>query len=51
MQQERTSIDAIEIRWQWLLMTLLIQNVKQKSNLNDLIDIYSNVQIIKCPDI
>ena len=32
-------------------MTMLLQNVKQKSNMNEIMDIYLNVQIFKCPDI
>ena len=29
----------------------VLQNVKQKSNMNEIMDIYLNVQIFKCLDI
>ena len=29
----------------------ILQNVKQKSNMNEIMDIYLNVQIFKCLDI
>ena len=51
VKQDQRSIDVIVIRLQWLLMTLLLQNVKQKSNMNEIMDIYLNVQIFKCLDI
>ena len=35
VEQDRRSIDAIVIRLQWLLMTMLLQNVKQKSNMDE----------------
>ena len=50
-KQDRRSIDAIVIRLQWLLMTMLLQNVKKKSNMNEIMDTYLNVQIFKCLDI
>ena len=34
-KQDRRSIDAIVVRLQWLLMSLLLQNVKQNSNMNE----------------
>ena len=47
VKQDQRSIDVIVIRLQWLLMTLLLQNVKQKSNMNEIMDVYLNVQILK----
>ena len=47
LKQDRRSIDAIVIKLQWLLKTLLLQNVKPKSNMNEIMDVYLNVQILK----
>ena len=50
-KQDQRSLDAIAIRLQLLLMKYLLQNVKQKSNMNEIMDLYLNVQIFKCLDI
>ena len=47
IEQDQRSIDAIVIRLQWLLMTMLLQNVKQNSNVNEIMDINLNVQIFQ----
>ena len=52
VKQDRRSTDAIvDMDMQWLLMSILLQNAKQKSHMNEIMNKYLNVQIFKCLNI